>query len=141
MPKDQEYPLDMDEKPMEFDDYSDDDDASTAYGNSPAQSDDETDNEFESILPEKSFITKTRLKQKPKKVKRGKRHEFDTKGAFIARSVGKDEMNGNAKAIASQVTEWSKLWDQKVWDDSMFKSYNNVRYEAQRAGRDIHIGK
>ena len=50
-------------------------------------------------------------------------------------------MTGNARALKSQDTEWSKLWDQNVWDSSLFKNYNNVRYEAQRLGKDIHIGK
>ena len=62
-------------------------------------------------------------------------------GACVARSVGSDEMKANKGALKAQTTEWSKLWEQNVWDNSMYKKNHSVRYEAQRNGREIHLGK
>ena len=40
--------------------------------------------------------------------------------ACIARSVAKEEMEANPKAVKAKDTEWGKLWDQKVWDSMTF---------------------
>ena len=37
--------------------------------------------------------------------------------------------------------EWSKVWEQSVWDDKVYKMFHAVRYEAQRNGVEIHLGK
>ena len=50
-------------------------------------------------------------------------------------------MEKHGKAKRAQDTEWSKLWDQKVWDSSTFKNYHQVMYEAKNASKYIHIGK
>ena len=50
-------------------------------------------------------------------------------------------MNAKPKALKATNTEWDKLWDQKVWDSSMYKQINAVRYEAQKNGTEIHLGK
>ena len=61
--------------------------------------------------------------------------------ACIARSVEKDELTNNTKALKAMDTEWGKLWGQKVWDATIFKNYHQVMYEAKMAGKYIHIGK
>ena len=61
--------------------------------------------------------------------------------ACIARSVGRDEMDRNPKALNAQDTEWSKLWGQNVWDTSCYKNTHQVMNEAKSAGAYIHIGK
>ena len=50
-------------------------------------------------------------------------------------------MEANPKAGKAKDTEWGKLWDQNVWDGSIYKNFNAVRYEAQRNGAVIHLGK
>ena len=50
-------------------------------------------------------------------------------------------MNANPKALKAKNTEWNKLWDQKVWDSNMYKHFHAVRYEAQKNGVEIHLGK
>ena len=57
--------------------------------------------------------------------------------AYIARSVGRVEMEKRSKAKKAQDTEWSKLSDQKVWGSSTVKNYHQVMY----VGKYIHIGK
>ena len=55
--------------------------------------------------------------------------------------MGRDETERNAGAIKARKTEWQKLWDQNVWDDTLYKNYHQVMYEAKIAGKYIHIGK
>ena len=61
--------------------------------------------------------------------------------ADIARSVSRDEMTANVRALKAQKSEWSKLWDQNVWGATCYKNYHQVMYEAQRAGKYIHVAK
>ena len=61
--------------------------------------------------------------------------------ACIARSVGKDESLKSVSALKAQDTEWSKLWDQRVWDETQHNNFHAVRYEAQNQGKEIHLGK
>ena len=61
--------------------------------------------------------------------------------ACIARSVGRADMNKNVNARKAKNSEWSKLWDQKVWGSTTFKNYHQVTYEAKNAGKYIHIRK
>ena len=60
---------------------------------------------------------------------------------YIAREVAKAEMNASTKALAAKDEEWSKLWSQKVWDESIVKSWGTVCWEAAAAGKFIRIGK
>ena len=61
--------------------------------------------------------------------------------AFVARDVSKSEMNASTKALAGKDKEWSKLWSQKVWDETIVKGWDTVVWEAQMANKYIHIGK
>ena len=50
-------------------------------------------------------------------------------------------MMASKKALAAKDKEWGKLWDQKVWDRSVVKSWPQVAYEARSQHKDIHLGK
>ena len=59
----------------------------------------------------------------------------------MARDVPKSEMNASTKALAAKDKEWTKLWSQEVWGESIVKGWDTVVWEAQMANKYIHIGK
>ena len=61
--------------------------------------------------------------------------------ACIAWSLGRDETERNAGVVSTRNTEWHKLWDQHVWDHTLYKNYHQVMYEAKMVGKYIRIGK
>lgn len=44
--------------------------------------------------------------------------------ALIARDVTKAEIDAHPEALAAQAKEWLKLWEQKLWDASIIRSWN-----------------
>ena len=61
--------------------------------------------------------------------------------AHIARDVSKTEMRAHKEALLAQEKEWKKVWDEKVWDESIVRSWNQKANEARRTGKYIHLGK
>lgn len=59
----------------------------------------------------------------------------------VARAVQRKEMMASKKALAVKDMEWGKLWNQKVWDASVVKSWSQVAYEARSQHKDIHLEK
>lgn len=60
---------------------------------------------------------------------------------LIARDVSKSEMRAHKEALLAQEKEWRKLWDQKVWGETVVRSWNQIAIEARRTGKYIHLGK
>ena len=50
-------------------------------------------------------------------------------------------MNASTNALAAKDKEWAKLRSQRVWDESVVKSWDTVMWEAVEAGKYINIGK
>ena len=55
--------------------------------------------------------------------------------AFVARDVPKSEMNVSTKALVAKDKEWSKLWVQEVWGETVVKGWGAVVWEAQMANK------
>lgn len=60
---------------------------------------------------------------------------------MIARDVSKSEMRAHTWALLAQDKEWRKLWDQKVWDEKIVGSWNQVANVPRLTGKYIHLGK
>ena len=50
-------------------------------------------------------------------------------------------MMSQKSELAAKDKEWDKLWEQGVFDATCCESWGVVQYEAQRAGKDIHMGQ
>ena len=112
---------------LETEDTFDDQGATTAGSNGDSdseglESDWDIDPEARSILDD---IRSRRCEPRPgrKRVNRGPRsaeyQSMEKLLGLIARDVSKAEMNASKKALKAKDSEWSKLWDQKVWDASL----------------------
>ena len=65
----------------------------------------------------------------------------DMEFGLIARDVSKAEMYANPKALKARDLEWTKLWQQEVWNRSIIKSWNQVAAEARASGKYVHLGR
>ena len=71
-----------------------------------------------------------------KRRRRQQRHVM----ALVARTVGRAEYRQNPKALAALATEWGKLRKAGVWRDEDVREWADVKEQARREGRDVHIG-
>ena len=99
--------------------------ASTSYGCSPDESDIDSDDEQDSLIQElrDAYRSKTRERQDSQAKDRHSSPSYAAPSACIARRVSKDELIANVRALKAQKDEWSKLWDQNVWEISCYKKY------------------
>ena len=60
---------------------------------------------------------------------------------LVARPVTRKEALGNPAAHEAVMKEWDELRKQRVWDEKRVKPWAEVRAEAKRTGRTIHVGR
>eukprot|EP00975_Prorocentrum_lima_P056058 11752556-Prorocentrum_lima.AAC.1 len=60
---------------------------------------------------------------------------------FVARSVRRQEIVQNPDAQAALKKEWDRLRKIQTWDESKVREWRDVRAEAQRAGKIVHVGR
>eukprot|EP00972_Heterocapsa_arctica_P047273 6974053-Heterocapsa_arctica.AAC.1 len=60
--------------------------------------------------------------------------------ACVARLVNKYEIASNAGARAALDSEWKRLCDKHVWDESIVREWSAVAWEAQQKGTEVNLG-
>ena len=60
---------------------------------------------------------------------------------LVARPVTRKEALGNPAAREAVMKDWDKLRKQRVWDEKRVRPWAEVRAEAKRTGRTIHVGR
>ena len=60
--------------------------------------------------------------------------------ALVARTVGRAEYRQTPKALEALAKEWDKLKKAGVWRDEDVREWADVKDQARREGRDVHIG-
>ena len=60
--------------------------------------------------------------------------------AMVARTVGKAEASQNPLCKAALDKEWQKLADARVWIESDVREWRDVKNEAAKENREIHVG-
>ena len=58
----------------------------------------------------------------------------------VARSVGRAELNSEVKAKAATTKEWTKLWEQDIWDATITKGWNQVTGKQEKNGKSYTLG-
>ena len=61
--------------------------------------------------------------------------------ALVARPVNQKELNSNPEAQKSLDVEWEKLVKKRAWTTESVREWDDVRAEAQRKGKKVHVGK
>ena len=57
---------------------------------------------------------------------------------MVARSVSKNELRSTPKAVEAMLHEWKRL-DGKAWSTSKVREWSDVRAEAYKLGKKVHI--
>ena len=60
--------------------------------------------------------------------------------SYVARAVSRNDIMSNPKASEACHKEWDRLKSIGTWDDDQARSWIDVKKEADREGREIHIG-
>ena len=61
--------------------------------------------------------------------------------ALVARPVNQKELNSNPEAQKSLDVEWEKLVKKRAWIIESVREWDDVRAEAKRKGKKVHVGK
>ena len=77
----------------------------------------------------------------PHRSKRMQAMYYELEGlSLVARSVKPKELGANAKAKSAMQLEWQELRSIKTWGESKVREWADVRDEAKRANKRIHVG-
>ena len=68
-------------------------------------------------------------------------HSTPLLNALVARKVGRQELLGSAKAKAAMQKEWDNLSNKGCWDIKSVREMDDVRAEAKRTGKTIHLSR
>eukprot|EP00972_Heterocapsa_arctica_P086502 12750740-Heterocapsa_arctica.AAC.1 len=60
--------------------------------------------------------------------------------ACVARPVTKSQIASSAGARAALDSEWKRLRDKHVWDESIVREWSEVAWESQLKGTEVNLG-